>query len=135
MENPFFKEGDRLVYVVKRKFYDLNDADDSYDEEEIVFMCPSWDEAVSAIESKLSSLNLKSEKDFMISGILSKDRNNRFSLFIKIKKPVWYIEDDVEESELYSTYHYMYIEIWNLDTYKSVPYDDEHIFLVDKHFI
>ena len=111
MENPFFKEGDTLVYVV---WYDDNEPyEDNYQCIDAIFS--SWDEAENYLNNKQL---IKKENDW--KWIYSAD------ISAHIKEPYW--EYEGHEGDYYPTYT---IEIWNTVTGKQVLYDNEHIFLIE----
>lgn len=113
MDNPFFKEGDQLAYVV---WYE--DDNEPYED---IYQCidaifSSWDKA----ERYLNSL-----------GVIKKERDWRWvysaGISVKVKEHCW--EYEYTKNGYDPTYT---IEIWNLSTGKRVYWDDEHICLVEE---
>lgn len=115
MENPFFKEGDQLAYVV---WYDnMEPYDDHYIEIDAIFS--SWEEAERYINDRYGDYkNFKRErvKDYIYPW--------GFSKTLIISCIDWRFEDDTTFDKPRMT-----IEIWNLTTGQRVYYDNEHIFL------
>lgn len=116
MDNPFFKEGDQLVYVV---WYDnMESYEDRYQYIEAIFS--SWDEAERYINDTYGDYkNFKCERVHTYA----------IALDIFNKPPTtsvldWTFSDDWADPRVT-------IEIWNLTTGKQVYWDDEHILLVE----
>lgn len=102
------------VYLV---WYDnCEPYDDYYTNVEGVFS--SWEDAVSCIESH-DGLKKEELEQYEL------DRDSLDSIFVM--KPYW----NENRSDDYDVGAY-YIDIWDLDTGKKVPYDSKHIFKLIK---
>lgn len=116
MENPFFKEGDPLAYVV---WYDnCEPYEDNYTTIDAIFS--SWEEAERYIENTYgNNKNFKHErvKDYFYL--------NGFDRPFTAQSIDWTFEDSFENPRVT-------IEIWNLNTGERVFYDNKHVFLVEE---
>ena len=109
MDNPFFKEGDLLAYVVW--YNDCELYENNYQCIDAIFS--SWEEAENYLNNRAVKKELPYRWDYS-DGISC-----------KVKEPYWEYECDDSDYDPEFT-----IEIWNMTTGKRVLYDNEHIFLV-----
>lgn len=113
MDNPFFKEGDKLAYVV---WYDnMEPYEDNWMHIDAIFS--SWNEAEAFLndnETRKKTVEVVWE---YADGVTC-----------RVKRPEWRYK---EEPEYYANPLWV-IEIWNMSTGKRALYDDEHIFLIQE---
>lgn len=117
MDNPFFKEGDQLAYVV---WYDnCEPYEDNYTSIKAIFS--SWEEAEKYINDRYGDYeNFKCERVYTYA-----IATNVFDKSPRISVLDWTYSDDWSDPRVT-------IEIWNMTTGKQVHWDDEHIFLVEE---
>ena len=120
MENPFFKEGDQLAYVV---WYDNCEAyEDNHQYIDAIFS--SWEKAEAYIIDEYGDReNFKQERLKLYTAV--DDLIDMIDKLPTISVLDWTFSDDWSNPRVT-------IEIWNMTTGKQVHWDDKHIFLVEE---